>query len=85
MTPKGGDLLNRTLENFQPPPKKPSLSNDRNSAVSGDEATNTPNEEKMDVSDPNEHGAGGVRTMRGGNGHEQPHDKFLLTDHDSVS
>jgi hypothetical protein len=65
VTPRGGDLLTRSLENFQPPPRRSNVSDDRTGSVSGDEATNKDNEEKMDVCDPNESGTGGVRTMRG--------------------
>lgn len=87
LTPKGGDLLNRTMENFQPPPKRSTLSMDPNSTVSGDEATNTPNDEKMDIGDNNDSGAGGVRTMRGGKWSSQknPDDRSLVADHDYVS
>ena len=49
--------------------------------MSGDEAANTPNEEKTDGGDPTDPSAGGVRTMRGGNGHEQADDPFFLIDH----
>jgi chromatin structure-remodeling complex subunit RSC9 len=69
VTPKGGDLLKRTIENFQPPPKKANLSIERTSTASGDEAGNAPNEEKMDICDPTDSGPGGVRTMRGEDSH----------------
>lgn len=70
VTPKGGDLLKRTIENFQPPPpKKANMSIERTNTPSGDEAGNAPNEEKMDIGDPTDAGAGGVRTMRGENAH----------------
>lgn len=49
--------------------------------MSGDEAANTPNEDKPDAGDPTDPSAGGVRTMRGGNGHEQNNGRIFLIDH----
>lgn len=62
LTAKGGDLLNRTVENFRPPLVRMSLSNGQDSEGSEGEESKTPKEEKMDVDDP---GSGGARASRG--------------------
>lgn len=64
MTAKGGDLLNRTVENFKPPLVRMNLSNGQDSEGSEGEESKTPKEEKMDIDDP---GSGGGRTSRGKN------------------
>ncbi len=60
---RGGDLLNRTMENFKPPAARETgnLANGHDSDGSGDEEHKTPKAEKMDVDDP---GSGG-RVTRG--------------------
>ena len=60
LTAKGGDILNRTVENFQPPQKGLNMSN--GASDSEDEEVRTPKEEKMDMDDP---GSGAGRTTRG--------------------
>ncbi|SLM34566.1 DNA-binding RFX-type winged-helix domain [Lasallia pustulata] len=59
---KGGDLLNRTVENFKPPQSRDNLANGQDSDASGDEERKTPKEEKMDIDDP---GSAGGRVSRG--------------------
>lgn len=51
---KGGDLLNRTLENYYRPVSREaeSLANGRDSDESDEEREKTPNEERMDVDEP---------------------------------
>ena len=68
MTAKGGDLLNRTVDNFKPPLVRMNLSNGQDSEGSEGEESKTPKEEKMDIDDP---GSGGGRTSRGKNITEQ--------------
>ncbi|KZF21073.1 hypothetical protein L228DRAFT_269475 [Xylona heveae TC161] len=58
---RGGDLLNRTLENFQKP-VRPSMMDSQDSEGSGDEAQKTPKEEKMDIDEP---GSATGRASRG--------------------
>ncbi|KAL6714389.1 Chromatin structure-remodeling complex protein rsc9 [Lecanora helva] len=60
VTAKGGDVLGRTIENFQPPQSKPELAN--GATDSEDEEAKTPKEEKMDIDDPS---SGGGRVTRG--------------------
>ena len=59
LTAKGGDVLGRTVENFQPPQGRSSMANGASDSE-GEEAK-TPKEEKMDIDDP---GSGG-RVTRG--------------------
>ena len=60
LTAKGGDILSRTVENFQPPQKGVGMTN--GGSDSEDEEERTPKEEKMDIDDP---GSGAGRTTRG--------------------
>ena len=60
LTAKGGDILNRTVENFQIPQKGLHLANGASDSEAED--ASTPKEGKMDVDDP---GSGGGRTTRG--------------------
>jgi len=61
VTAKGGDLLNRTLENFTP-----RISREAENLVNGDDDSDmeqkTPGQEKMDVDEP---GSTGGRVTRG--------------------
>ena len=59
LTAKGGDILNRTVETFQPPQKGSTMNGTSDSE--SEEAT-TPKDEKMDIDDP---GSGTGRTTRG--------------------
>lgn len=68
ITAKGGDLLNRTMENFKLPLVRTNLSNGQDSEGSDGEESKTPKEEKMDIDDP---GSGGGRTTRGKDGSRQ--------------
>ena len=60
LTAKGGDILNRTVENFQPPQKGLNMTN--GASDSDSDEVKTPKDEKMDIDDPN---SGGGRTTRG--------------------
>ena len=59
LTAKGGDILSRTMENFQPP--RSNVANGESD--SGGEEARTPKDEKMDTDEPGS-GAGG-RSSRG--------------------
>ena len=59
LTAKGGDILSRTVENFQPP--RSSMAN--GDSDTGGEEARTPKDEKMDIDEPGS-GAGG-RSTRG--------------------
>jgi chromatin structure-remodeling complex subunit RSC9 len=61
LTAKGGDILSRTVENFQPP-KRSTLANGESDSE-GEEAR-TPKEDRMEIDDPSSGGAGG-RSTRG--------------------
>lgn len=60
LTARGADILNRTVENFQPPQMGLNMANG-NSDSENEELT-TPKEEKMEIDDP---GSGTGRTSRG--------------------
>ena len=60
LTAKGGDILNRTVDNFQIPQKGSNFVN--GASDSENEGDRTPREDRMDVDDP---GSGGGRTARG--------------------
>lgn len=62
VTAKGGDLLHRTVDNFRPPPPRPTVANGPDSEASGGEESKTPKEEKMEADEP---GSGGGRISRG--------------------
>ena len=59
LTAKGGDILSRTVENFQPP--RSSMAN--GDSDTGGEEARTPKDEKMDIDEPGS-GTGG-RSTRG--------------------
>ena len=60
-TAKGGDLLQRTTENFKPMGRE-IMANGKDDEDSAAEDAKTPKEEKMDIDDP---GSGAGRTTRG--------------------
>ena len=59
---KGGDLLSRTVQNFQMTLARDELANGHEEGASGDEEVKTPKEEKMDIDEP---GSGASRSTRG--------------------
>ena len=58
LTAKGGNILTRTVDNFQPPQR----SNLQNGDDSDSDGVKTPKEDKMDVDEP---GSGTARSTRG--------------------
>ena len=60
LTAKGGNILNRTVENFQAPNRNANLLNGGDDSDS--EGVSTPKDDKMDIDEP---GSGAGRSTRG--------------------